>query len=305
VVNAGPVSATLRVISTAPLVHETDITLYRDSRRIDIRNEIRQNFGDVRTWDFNLNLDSALLRHEEIGAVLLARTAADGGHYAAKAARTDWLTLNHFADLSADGTGLTISSPDLSFLRRGGSTPGFLDTTTGQVSILAGGQVDGLALGIPNQGGDSDFLQCFALETHGDFNAAEAMRFSLEHQNPMTAGEVTGGTNYPAASFSLFAPTAPGVFVWSVKPAEDTARGGIVVRLWNQASDETIFGLQFAGYEVREAWRTSLIETPLETAVFQSDFVSATVPGFGWRAYHLILNGDVVTGKKIGRKIIR
>ncbi|MCX6565541.1 MAG: glycoside hydrolase [Candidatus Aminicenantes bacterium] len=303
--NAGPVSATLRVKSSAPLVHETAVTLYRDSSRIDIRNEIRQNFGDIRTWDFNVNLDSALLRHEEIGAVLLACLEGDGGQYSSRAARYDWLTLNHFADLSADGTGLTISSPDLSFLRRGNSTTAFLDTQTGQVSILAGGQVDGAALGIPNQGGDDYFLQRFALQTHGDFDAAEAMRFSLEHQNPLEAGEVTGGTKYPAASFSLFAPTSPGVFVWSVKPAEDTAKGGIVVRLWNQTPDETAFGLQFDGYEILEAERTSLIETPLETAVFQSDLVSGTIPGFGWRAYHLILNGDEVLGKGIGRKKIR
>ncbi len=303
--NAGPVSATLRVKSLAPLVHETAVTLYRDSSRIDIQNEIRQNFGDLRTWDFNVNLDSALLRHEEIGVVLLASLAGDGGHYSPRAARYDWLTLNHFADLSAGGTGLTISSPDLSFLRRGNSTTSHLDTQTGQVSILAGGQVDGASLGIPNLGGDDYFLQRFALQTHGNFDAAEAMRFSLEHQNPLEAGEVTGGTKYPAASFSLFAPTSSGVFVWSVKPAENTAQGGIIVRLWNQTPDDTAFGLQFDGFEILEARRTTLIETPLESASFQTDLVSGTIPGFGWRAYHLKLNGDEVLGKGIGRKKIR
>lgn len=304
--NDGPVSATLRVRSSGPLVHETAVTLYRDSSRIEIRNEIRQNFGDIRTWDFNINLDSALLRHEEIGAVLKARLAGNGGQYSPRAARYDWLTLNHFADLSAGGTGLTISSPDLSFLRRGSSTTSFLDTQTPQVSILAGGQVDGAALGIPNQGGDNYFLERFGLETHGDFDAVEAMRFALEHQNPLEAGEVTGGTKYPAASFSLFSSTAPGVFVWSVKPAEDTAQGGIVVRLWNQTPDETTFGLQFDTYEILDAHRTSLIETPLDEAVdFRAGLLSGTIPKFGWRAYHLLLNGDPVSGKGIDRKKIR
>ena len=292
--NAGPVSATLRITSAGPLVHETAVTLYRSSSRIDIQNEIKQNFGDLRTWDFNVNLDLPALRHEEIGAVLLARLAADGGQYSPKAARYDWLSLNHFADLSAVGTGLTISSPDLSFLRRGSSTATYLDVQSPQVSILAGGQVDGAALGIPNQGGDTYFLQRFALETHGDFDSAEAMRFSLEHQNPLETGEVTGGTAYPADSFSLFSCTSPGVFVWAVKPTEDTAAGGVVVRLWNQTSAETNFGLQFDGFTVVDAKRTSLIETPLESAVFQSNLVSGTIPGFGWRAYHLKLNGDAI-----------
>lgn len=303
--NTGNVSASLRIKSSSPLVHETVVTLYRDSSRIDIRNEIRQNFSGLQTWDFNVNLDDPLLRHEEIGAVLLARRTTDGGHYSPKAARTDWLTLNHFADLSAGETGLTVSSPDLSFVRRGASTPTFLDTRTPRISILAGGQADGPGLGIPNQGGDSFFLQRFALETHGAFDAVEAMRFALEHQNPLTAGEVTGGTKYPAAAFSLLTPTAPGVFVWAVKPAENTARGGIVVRLWNQTAAETSFSLGFNGFEILNASRTSLIETPLETASFLGSLLSGTVPGFGWRAYHLELNGDEVAGKGIGRKIIR
>jgi alpha-mannosidase len=292
--NAGPVSATLRITSSGPLVHETAVTLYRSSSRIEIQNEIKQNFGDLQTWDFNVNLELPALRHEEIGAVLLARMAADGGQYSPKAARYDWLSLNHFADLSAGGTGLTISSPDLSFFRRGSSTAAYLDIQSSRVSILAGGQVDGTALGIPNQGGDTYFLQRFALETHGDFDAAEAMRFSLEHQNPLETGEVTGGTAYPADSFSLFSCTSPGVFVWAVKPAEDTAAGGIVVRLWNQTSAETNFGLQFDGFTVVDAKRTSLIETPLESSVFQSGLVSGTIPGFGWRAYHLKLKGDAI-----------
>ena len=292
--NAGPVSATLRIESSGPLSHETAVTLYRDSARIDINNEILQNFGDVRTWDFGLNLDAPLLRHEEIGAVLLARIAADGGHYAPTAARYDWITLNHFADLSAGGTGLTISSPDLSFMRRGSSAPKFLDVATPQLSILAGGQVDGASLGIPNQGGDESFRQRFGLQTHGDFNAVEAMRVALEHQNPLEAGRVTGGTSYPADAFSLFSCTAPGTFVWAVKPAEDTTAGGIVVRLWNQASAATGFDLVFDGFTVTDAKQTSLVETPLAAASFQPNRVSASIPGFGWRAYHLKLNGNTV-----------
>jgi len=303
--NAGPVSATLRVSSAGPLAHLTLVTLFRDSPRIEIRNRIQQNFGDIRTWDFNVNLDLPFLRHEEIGAVLLARLTGDGGHYSPKAARYDWLSLNHFADLSAGGTGLTISSPDLSFFRRGDSTPQSLDTQSPLISILAGGQVDGSSLGIPNQGGDTSFLQRFALETHSDYSQAESMRFALEHQNPLTAGEVTGGTKYPAPSFSLLATSAPGVFVWAVKPAEDTAEGGIIVRVWNQAPGETDFELQLSGFDVLDAHRTSLIETPLEAASFQAGIVSGSVPGNGWRAYHLKLSGAAASGKGIRRKIIR
>ncbi len=303
VADAGPVSATLRVSSSGPLVHTTSITLFRDSSRIDIRNEIQQTFGDIRTWDFNVDLDLPELRHEEIGAVILGRLTGDGGHYADQAARYDWLSLNHFADLTAGGSGLTISSPDLSFFRRGDSTPKFFDTQSPRLSFLAGGQVDGSSLGITNQGGDGYFLQRFALEAHGAYDQAAAMRFALEHQNPLAVGEVTGGTKYPGGSFSLFSPTADGVFVWAVKPAEDTAAGGIVIRVWNQTPGETAFDLAFSSFEILEAQRTSLIETPLETAVFQAGSLSDAVPSYGWKAYHLKLNGEAATGKGSRKKI--
>lgn len=290
--NIGPVSAALRITASGPLIHETTVTLYRASSRIDIENRINQNFSDLRTWDFAFNLDSSLLRHEEVGAVILARRAENGGSYSDRAARTDWLTLNHFADLSAGEVGLTISSPDLSFLRRGSSAPSYLDEHSSRISILAGGQVDGASLGIPDQGGDASFLQRFALETHGAYDAAAAMRFALEHQNPLEAGEAVGGTAYPGDSFSLLSVSSPGVFVWAVKPAEDTAGGGIVVRLWNQTGSAADFGIQFNGFTVEEAVRTSLIETPIGAAAVQSGLVSGNIPGFGWRAYQVKLNRE-------------
>src|ERR1035441_559650 len=78
-----------------------------------------------------------------------------------------------------------------------------LDIATPQISVLAGGQVDGPSLGIVAQGGDSYFLQRFALRVQGTFNAASSMRFALEDQNPLVAGLVTGGKAYPETNFSL------------------------------------------------------------------------------------------------------
>ena len=303
--NVGPVSATLRVQSDGPLAHTTAVTLYRNSGRVDIRNEILQNFGDLQTWSFGFDLDDPDVRHEEIGAVLRARTAAQDGHYSSRAMRYDWLSLNHFVDISGGGIGITISSPDLSFMKLGHSTASVLDTSTPQISILAGGQVDGPGLGIPNQGGDAFFLQRFGLEIHGAYDAPTAMQFALEHQNPLVAGEVTGGANYPPASFSLLESSAPDVFVWAVKPAEDTNAGGLVVRVWNQAAAPTDFILGFQDYGVLDARRTSLIETPIESVPFLANLVAGNVPGFGWRAYHIKLDGDPGGGKVIKRKKIR
>ncbi|MCX7048824.1 MAG: glycoside hydrolase [Candidatus Sumerlaeota bacterium] len=203
--NAGPVSVTLLAESAAPLSHRTRITLVRDSGRVWIENQITQNFSDVRAWAFGFNIESPDVWHEEVGAVIRARLLADGGHYSPRQARYDWLTLNHYADMSggkrskigradqasrtgqAGGTGeagVTLSNTDCAFMRLGASDVTRLDTATPQISALIGGQVDGRNLGIRDQDGDSLFTQRFALETHGAYDPVAAMRFALEHQNP-------------------------------------------------------------------------------------------------------------------------
>src|SRR3989344_9217388 len=82
VVNPGPVSLTLRATSSSPLAHTSDITLFRTVPRIDIRNEITQNFGSTNTWGFGYNLTSPDVRHEEVGAIIRAKLLAQGGQYA-------------------------------------------------------------------------------------------------------------------------------------------------------------------------------------------------------------------------------
>ena len=77
--NAGPVSVTLLATSSSPLAHATRITLIRNSRRIDIRNDINQNFSGTYTWGFGFNLDTPEIWHEEVGAIVLAKLLAEGG----------------------------------------------------------------------------------------------------------------------------------------------------------------------------------------------------------------------------------
>src|SRR5580693_8415133 len=99
--NAGPVSVTLLATGPSPLAHTSRITLLRDVDRVEIADEITQSFGTVQTWSFGFNLPSPDLWHEEVGAVIRARLLPDGGHYSPRNARYDWLTLNHFADMTS------------------------------------------------------------------------------------------------------------------------------------------------------------------------------------------------------------
>ncbi len=265
--NSGPVSVTVRARSDAGLDHTTAITLYRDSDRIDVRNEITANFADVRHWAFSFALPAPSVRTEEVGAINLNKLQADGGDYAPTHARYDYVTLNHFADITAgDGRrGVTLSNPDLAFAKLGRSTITALDATTPQVNVLAGGQVDGSGLGIRAQNGATYFLQRFALRPHGDYEQVEAMKFALEHQNPFVTGAIIGKETgvFPADAFSLVKVSDPQVLLWAVKPAEEGIERGIVARLWN-LSEKPASATLTLGDGIAAAWRATHIETDLE-----------------------------------------
>lgn len=277
--NAGPVSVTLRARSDAGLAHTTAITLYRDSDRVDLRNEITENFSDVRHWAFSVNVAAPAVHTEEIGAINLNKLASQGGAYADTHARYDYVTLNHFADI-ADGAGakgLTLSNADLAFAKLGRSTVDRLDTGTPQLNALAGGQVDGRNLGIRDQNGATLFLQRFALRPHGGYDQPAAMRFALEHQNPFVTGAIIGGAAgaYPADTFSLLTVSDPNVLLWAVKPAEDGPANAIVVRLWNLADAPATASLAVTG-GLAAASRTTHIETELAPQAVRAGAIEAT-----------------------------
>ncbi|MEI8291378.1 MAG: glycoside hydrolase, partial [Verrucomicrobiota bacterium] len=266
--NAGPVSVTVRARSEAGLPHTTAITLYRGSDRVDIRNELNANFSDVRYWAFSFALSEPSLRTEEVGAINLNKLKSNGGDYAETHARYDHITVNHFADFT-DGSGkkgVTISNPDLAFARLGNSSIAKLDTTTPQLNMLAGGQVDGSWLGIQRQNDNMHFLQRFALRPHGDYDQTAAMKFALEHQNPFVTGAVisekSGGV-YPENNFSLLTINNPDVLLWTLKPHDDGIEQGLVARLWNMA--ETNASAQIiCPSGLTAAHRTTHIETDIE-----------------------------------------
>jgi alpha-mannosidase len=248
--NAGPVSVTLHAKGDSPLAHETRITLYRDSPRIDIRNDITENFDATHHWAFSFNVPSPDVWHEEVGAVIRAKLAADGGHYSAEMSRLDYLTLNHFAAMNGpDGAGVTLSNWDLAFMKLGDSqmlgTKSFLDTKTSSLQILAGGQIDAPRAGVPKQGGDKHFLQRFALKPHEKYSETESMKFALEHQNPPIADWVRpGGGGLPSKTDSLLSSDNPAVLLWGVKVHEDGPEKGLVTRFWNTSAQPQTYRVQ-------------------------------------------------------------
>jgi alpha-mannosidase len=164
-----------------------------------------------------------------------------------------------------------------------------LDSSTPQLNILAGGQVDGPNLGIPDQGGDSRFLQRFALQTHGTFNQTSAMKFSLEHQNPFVTSAVTGTTpSYSGDNYSFLTISDPDILLWALKPAEDGINQGIVTRVWNQANYARKYTLSLAP-GILSGKRTTHIETDIDDASIVNGNLSASLAANQMQTHRLLL----------------
>ncbi len=296
--NAGPVSVTLKAVSSNPVLHTTRITLYADSPRIDIEDNIQQNFGDVKTWSFSFDLNDPTTRHEELGAILTDKLEKNGGHYANSIARYDWQTFNHFANLSEKNYGITLSNLDCSFFKLGNSTINSLDERSSQINALAGGNVDKKVedvgiLGILNQNGNKDFLYHFAISTNKvNFDPTTSMKFSLEHQNPLVTGMITGGENdVKLNTFSLLVSNNPNILLWSVKPSEEGIENGIITRFWNFSNISVQPKIQFNA-QLKSAFQTSHIETnKKEIEVAKSEIQ------FGFKPFQILTFRAVLENK--------
>ena len=293
--NRGPVSVTLKAVSADPIAHTVKLTLYRNSPRIDIEDSIRANFGDVKHWAFSFNLKAQTTRHEELGAILTVKKENRGGHYASQNARYDYQTFNHFADLSEpSGYGVTLSNQDCSFFKLGQSSVDSLWEASPQLNALAGGQVDTygsgvkdtLRLGIYHQNGETQFRYAFALTTHATaFDPVAAMKFSLEHQNPLVTGAVSGTRDqYPATAHSFLTVSDPAVLLWSLKPSEDGI--GLIGRFWNVKNAATTPTLRLA-QPIRQAWQTTHLETNEAEASVRNGQLPMTFSANQLRTYRL------------------
>ena len=264
----GPVTAAFAAAIDRPRRHTTAVSVHAGVARIDIDSRIEESFDEVLAWSFGFGIDDPLVWHEEVGAIIAARLLGDGGHYSPRAARYDWLTLNHFAAIgprTGDGPWIVLANRDCSFFRLGMSTPERLVTDDPRLFALAGGQVDGPTLGIPSQGDVTEHRYRFSVTTMDRFDAAAAMRFALAATNPFVAGRVTSSVGgRPSDTWGLLTVSDPDVLLWALKPAEDAGPGHLSVRLWNLADRPATPLVRIRPpHALTGALRTTHIETPI------------------------------------------
>ncbi|PWB78379.1 MAG: hypothetical protein C3F15_01915 [Holophagae bacterium] len=273
--NVGPVSATLRVGLADPS-RTVRVTLYAEVDRIDIENTITQNVSGFRTYSFHANLPGAQIRFEEVGAIARPGLVTQGGDFL-PGTRASRMTLNHFVAFGRPDYHLVLSNWDAYAMKLNDSTDSSFDLTGDTVHVVVMEQ--GPGAGTPDQGGDSFFLNRFALRGVADgFDAADAMRTALAHQNPLHVIALPRNQEGPlsAPSAGLLTVDAGNVVVTAFKPAEDLWQG-YVVRLWELGGAPTVVEIDGSDMGILKAWRSSLIETDTGGAPTTGGVVQATV----------------------------
>jgi alpha-mannosidase len=273
--NVGPVSATLRIGLAGP-TRTVRVTLYTGVDRIDIDNEITQNLTGLHTYDFHANLPGAQIRFEEIGAVARPGLTTSGGDFL-QGTRASRMTLNHFVDFESSGYHIVLSNHDAYAMQVNDSTNSAFDLTGDEIKVIIMEQA--LGAGTSNQGGDDRFVNRFALRgVDGVFDAAEAMRTSMAHQNPLhtvvlprgQSGSLTRSTD------RLLSVNSSDVVVTAVKPAEDP-NAGFVVRLWELGGQARSFDIDASPMGAVSAWHTNLVESDIGPVSVDQGVVSASV----------------------------
>lgn len=250
--------------------HNVRLSMHKGIDRIDIENVMDYHPSDRITRDFNIDIQNYTVRHEEVGAIATARRVSEGGSYSDELARTDWLTMNHFVDISNDEFGVTISNWDSPFFKLGNSTVDSLDTATPVIRAVVAARFDGL--GAHNQDGETQFTNRYAIQTHRKYDQAKAMRFALEHQNPLVGEFITGTEpKLPADSYSLLSVSDSNCILWALKPSEEgIVRGGIIAHVWNLADATASLEIHPTDRSITSAFTTTHIETNTGQATFDN-----------------------------------
>ena len=260
--NIGPVSATLRVNVAGTPSRRVRVTLFNGIDRIDIEDEILQNITSVRYYRFDVNLTAPQIRFEEVGAIARPGFYPDGDFL--PGTRAEYMTLNHFVSFEKQDYKIVVSNWDAYTMKVGQSTNTDFDLPSSEVNVLAVGNP--LGYGIQNQGGENHFRHRFAvMGSSGLGSSAQAMRFSLAHQNPLTSIKLLRKQEGPLSDhvLGLLSMDVDNVLATAFKPAEEPVRG-MVLRLWELGGAATTVNVDLSYFHPTGAAEVSLIETDVK-----------------------------------------
>lgn len=240
----------------------TTITLYANTDRVDIRNEVeKQPTTEHQELDFAFPflVPDREYRIETPGVILTPGTEQRPGSAQAITA------VRHFVDVFNEEFGVLLSQTDSFLVEFGHRTtmedPMEPDASNSTILALALSNCTDWKEVTRDQNGVTRFTFRYSLRGHkGGFDPAAAVRFGWEDNNELLAVPLPRkqkGT-FPAAAHSFVKITPDNVILTCLKAAEED---GIIIRLWECAGCDTNALVDVSGLGLLQAAKlTNLLE---------------------------------------------
>jgi hypothetical protein len=276
VVAAGPVLARLKITGTvAGIAVANLVTVYADIDRVDFDLRIakpRTTREERLCQVFPVIRQGAVLRVETTGAVIRPRPQPEGDLLPGADVRR--FAVQGFVDASApDAPGVTIAPLDAFVLRQD------LDPLT----FEALGNDQNYREVVQDQHGVTEFEFRYSLRAHaGPYDNAESFAWSRSVATPLmaAAGRLEGKGAGPGIAVD---PTR--AIATCLKPADDPASGGIILRLWETAGKGGPLAVTVPGW--KKAVRTDLLERDQKELEVSGGVVNVDVRPYGFAALRL------------------
>jgi hypothetical protein len=271
VVSMVPVLARLKIVGqTAGIDLTTFVTVYADLDQVDLDMRVKKPVSAQEqrlTHIFPVIPPGAMLRIETTGAVVRPQLQPAGDMLPGSDLRR--LVVQGFVDASlAQGEGVTLAPLD-SFLLRAD-----LDAVT----FEALGNDQDYKEVIRNQAGETEFRFRYSLRAHGSsYHSASAFAWSRS----VATSLLTAWGEVPQDSFPRLVVDQNRAIATALKPVDEEAAGGVIIRLWETAGTSGPLRLGATGF--RRAYRCDLLERDL--GELKMDKLGVAVPlaanGFG------------------------
>jgi hypothetical protein len=277
VVAAGPVLARLKTSGSAgPVRVTTFITLYADLDRVDVEVRIEKPVTTAQErlcQVFPVMREGAVVRVETPGAVIRPRPQPEGDLLPGADVRR--LAVQGFVDVSMpDGPGVTLVPLDAFLLR--------LDQEP--LTFEALGNDQNYKEVCKDQNGVTEFRFRYVLCGHGGpYEQARAVAWSRAAAAGLTVAEgfsALGGVAPPAGIDPARA------VALCLKPADDPAEGGVILRLWETAGKAGPLAVKVSGY--KRVIQTDLLERDLRELSVEDGAVNVDLRPHGLAAVRLL-----------------
>jgi hypothetical protein len=292
----GPVCGSLVTRTSGPGCPQItqEVVLYNDVKRIDLCNRVLKDSTPLLEvyFAFPFRVDGPKFRFEGSNSVIEPLKDQFPG------SNSNYYAVQHWANVSNESVGITLSSVESHLLEFGGLWPCYVSQAHHGVTPagfgrdfvkpeqLTKGHMYAFVLDSnfrtnfqPVQQADILFRYAFTSQAGPQTNS-ENRNFGWSIHNPLMAVLANGSRQGPLPPQGSFCRLdKPNVFLTTLKQAEDTR--GVIVRLIETDGRPTEATLTIPAVAVEKAWRTNLVEENQEELACTEHSVTVPVKSFG------------------------